>query len=527
MRRIALYSDIHANLEALDAVIADMDARGITERYCLGDLVGYGPHPAEAIARVRETGDTVIQGNYDRAICKHHVTPGTMFLTPQETLDGAESYAYAVAGVSQQDAAYLAGLLPEYRLDIDGARVVLCHGSPRGMSEVVDVDADTAVLAAYIDEADADVVCCGHVHVPFHRVVVTADRSLHWVNAGSVGRPRDGDPRAGWVELVLGGHEEVLAAASADTAARRIGVTDVWLATIHHRVAYDVEDVFHEMLAVGLPPTLAAGLRTGLEEHDWEQALATQAAAHATEAAARVDPAVLELSRQTCGHDEGACTCFIDDRVASYEALARLFRGDISEVAVALHRLRSSMRSCRVSRNVDEAAVAAAYADADRSIRSQEGRESVARERQRLYGEQTGFDPFANVLSPDESTYVSEDPETCLVVLSLTYREGAFTAPAIGGAEHGPGDIATELSYMGHCLRMAAAGDADAVVRARRFFVEHLATWCVLFAVVVSREATEPVMRYAGLALGKFLACEAATFRHAIPESCGLDRGNR
>ncbi|MHB1136281.1 MAG: metallophosphoesterase family protein [Coriobacteriia bacterium] len=522
MRRIALYSDIHANIVAFEAVIADMDARGIAERYCLGDLAGYGPRPAEVIARVRELGDRVVQGNYDRAICEHKVTPGTEFFTPQETLDGVESYAYAVASVPPEGAAFLCGLEPEILLEEGGACILLCHGSPLRVNDVVEADAEPAVLAAYIDETHADVVCCGHIHAPFHRVVVTADRFLHWVNAGSVGRPRDGDPRAAWVELVLGEHEEVLTAASADTACRRIGATDVWLSTVHHRVAYDVEVVFHDMLAVGLPPTLAAGLRTGLEEHDWEQALAEQAAAHAAEAVSRVDPAALELARQTCGHDAGLCCCAIDDRVASYEALARLFRGDVSEVAAAIHRLRASMRSCRVSRTVDEVAVVAAYAEADRLIRGQEGREGVVHERQRLYGGQKGFDPFTNVLSPDESTYVSEDPRQCLKLLSRTYRDGAFTAPAIGGGQHSPGDIATELSYMGHCLRMAAAGDAGAVVRARHFFVEHLSTWGVLFAVVVSREAAEPVMRYAGLALDKFLACEAGTFRHAIPESCGL-----
>ncbi|MBN2247807.1 MAG: metallophosphoesterase family protein [Coriobacteriia bacterium] len=524
MQRIALYSDIHANIVALEAVIADMDAQGMAERYCLGDLAGYGPRPAEVIARVRELGDRVVQGNYDKAICEHHATPGTEFLTPQETLDGAESYAYAVGSVSPADAAFLRGLEPEILLDVEGARILLCHGSPRQVHDVIEADAEPALLAASIDEARADVVCCGHTHSPFHRVVVTADRFLHWVNAGSVGRPRDGDPRATWVELVIGKHEDVLSAASVDTACRRVGTTSMWLATIQHRVAYDVEAVVHDMSAAGLPPTLAAGLRIGLEEHDWEQALAARAAAHAAEAATQVDPAALELARQTCAHGDGICTCVIDDRIVSYEALARLFRGDISEVAVAMRRLRTSMRSCRVSRTVDEATVVATYAAADRSIRTQEGREAVVRERQRLYGEQKGFDPFANVLSPDESTYVSEDPRTCLEVLSQTYREGAFTAPAIGGVKRGPGDIATELSYVGHCLRMAAVGDAGAVVRARRFFIEHLAAWGVLFAVVVSREATDPVVRYAGLALDKFLTCEAATFRHAIPKACELDR---
>lgn len=520
MRRIALYSDIHANSLALDAVLGDMDAQGVSERYCLGDLVGYGPRPSEVIARIRGLGDPVVQGNYDRAICEHLATPGTRYASPQETLDGAESYAYTVASVGPEDAALLCGLAPEIRLEIDGARVLLVHGSPRRVNEIVEVDAEPGVLAAYIDDADADVVCCGHVHAPFHRSIVTADRFLHWVNAGSVGRPRDGDHRAAWMELVFGDHEEVLALASADTACRRVGTTDVWLSTVTHRVAYDAEAVVHDMVAVGLPYTLAAGLRTGLEEHDWEQAMAAQAAEHAAEAAETVDAATVELAMQACGHDGGTCTCVIDDRTASYEALARLYRGDITEVAVALRQLRSSMRSCRVTRNVDEEAIREAFEAADAAIRTQAGRESLVREREKLYGGQREFDPFRNVLSPDEATYVSEDPVRSIRSLESLYCEGRFTTPAIGGVERGPGDIATELSYMAHCLRMAVAGDATAVVRARRFFVEHLATWAVLFAVVVSRESAEPVMRYAGLALDKFLTCEAATFRHAIPAAC-------
>lgn len=520
MRRIALYSDVHSNSLALDAVLEDMDAQGVAERYCLGDLVGYGPRPIEVIARMRELGHPVVQGNYDRAICEHHATPGTRFASPQETLDGAESYAYTVASVGPEDAALLCALSPEIRLDINGARVLLVHGSPRRVNEIVEVDAEPGVLAAHIDGADADVVCCGHVHAPFHRSIVTADRFLHWVNAGSVGRPRDGDPRAAWVELVFGDHEEVLALASADTACRRVGATDVWLSTVMHRVAYDTEAVVHDMVAAGLPYTLAAGLRTGLEEHDWEQAMAVQAAAHVADAAGTVDAASFEFAMQTCGHDGGACTCFIDDRTASYEALARLYRGDITEVAVALRQLRSSMRSCRVTRSVDEEAVREAFEAGDAAIRRQEGRQVLVRERERLYGGRQEFDPFRNVLSPDETTYVAESPRSALDALQSLYQEGRFTAPAIGGLEWGPGDIATELSYMAHCLRMAVAGDATAVVRARKFFVEHLATWAVLFAVVVSRESAEPVMRYAGLALDKFLTCEAATFRHAIPAAC-------
>ena len=405
-------------------------------------------------------------------------------------------------------------------LDADGVRILLCHGSPCRVTEIVDADTPPASLSAHIQEAGVDVVCCGHVHVPFHRSMLAGGSVLHWVNAGAVGRPRDGDPRAAWVELVLGGNEEVLAAAPMDIACRRAGRTDTWISTVTHRVLYDVEPVVHDMIGAGLPSTLAAGLRSGLEEHAWE-ALTAERAAHDADEAAPHDPARAEYLLQTCGHDEGTCTCAIDDRTAAYESLARLFRDDVPGVVVAIRRLRTAMRSCRVSRNVDEQALREAFVDADRAIRTGEGREAFLEERRRLFGGESRFDPFSNVLSPDESTYVSADPDTCLVVLGLTYREGRFTAPAIGGIERGMGDIATELSYMGHCLRMAAAGDPTAAVRARRFFIEHLSTWAVLFAVVVGIEAREPVMRYAGLALDKFLTCEAVIFRHSIPSHCG------
>lgn len=520
MRRIALYSDVHGNLAALEAVLEDIENQGVSERYCLGDLVGYGPRPVEVVERIRSLGDPVAQGNYDRAISEHHANPGSRYESAQETLDGAESYAYTVSSLSHEHVDFLGRLVASIVLDVDDVRILLCHGSPRRMLEIVEADTPPACLAAHIQEAEVDVVCCGHVHVPFHRSMPTENGVLHWVNAGAVGRPRDGDPRAAWVELVLGTHEEVVAAAPMDIACRRAGRSDRWISTITHRVPYDVEPVVHDMMAAGLPSTLAAALRTGLEEHAWE-ALMAERAAHDAAQTVPPDPARAEYLLQTCGHDEGSCTCAIDDRTASYESLARLFRDDVSGVVVAIRQLRTAMRSCRVSRNVDEQAIREAFGDADRAIRTAEGREAFLEERRRLYGGESGFDPFASVLSPDESTYVSADPDTCVVVLGLTYREGRFTAPAIGGIERGLGDIATELSYMGHCLRMAAAGDPGAAVRARRFFVEHLSTWAVLFAVVVGREAREPVMRYAGLALDKFLTCESATFRHAIPSHCG------
>ncbi|MRS12745.1 MAG: hypothetical protein EG823_06705 [Actinobacteria bacterium] len=520
MRRIALYSDVHANTVALEVVSAEMAFGGLEERYCLGDLVGLGPHPEEAVALVRAYGDRVIQGNYDRAIGSHLRSPGSDFSTAQEELDGAEAYAFTIAETSRAVADYLYVLPRELRIEENGARIILCHATPRLVSEIVPADTSSAQLTILVRDAHADVVCCGHTHVPIHRSIPTGGGPVHWVNVGSVGRPRDGDPRAAWVELVIGTQAEVVGAASIDVAARRIGESEMWLGVVIHRIAYDTDAVARDMVRRGLPATLAAGIRLGREEHD----VVADDAARRSAAAAEPEPDPGDRSqragdRLACGHlPEDECGCNMDERIAAYESLARILRGDIAEVSPALQRLRAAMRSCRVNRNVDESAIVDAFERAHIVLRTAAGRDALEAERERLYGLQSGFDPFAHVLSPDEVTYVSGDVREHTAALERAYQGAFFSIPRTSAGTYPPGHITIELGFMAHCLRASAAGDPRAIDRARVFFVEHLAEWAVLFSVVVAQQAREPVMRYAGLSLDKLLACEAALFRRAVPE---------
>lgn len=515
MRRIALYSDVHGNTVALDAVHEQMQQEGLTERYCLGDLVGLGPCPNEAVLAVRSYGDPVVQGNYDRAIGLHLNSPGSEFPTPQEALDGAESYAFTVSEISRETADYLHELPMGIRLEHEGARVVLCHGTPRLVNGAVGPADPPGEVIDVLREANVDAVCAGHTHVPFHRALPVPAGVLHWVNVGSVGRPRDGDPRAAWVELVLGSHAEVVSRAPVDLACRRVGGTDVWLGVLIHRVAYDVDAVVRDLALKELPHTLAAALKTGHEEHDTPAHDQLRAPSAVTEVGVTVpdEPAPLP-----CGHSRSGCTCMYDERTAAYDALARMYRGDIAEVAAAVRRLRVAMRGCRVNRHVDEAAILAAYEGADLAFRSSVGRKAFEAERERLYGLRESFDPFVNVLSPDEVTYLSGDVQEHLEAIEALYAEASFTVPEIASGVRSPGHISTELSFMAHCLRGASAGDGRALERARVFFTEHLAEWAVLFAVVVGQQAREPVMRYAGLALDKHLTCEGSMFRYSLPE---------
>ncbi len=342
------------------------------------------------------------------------------------------------------------------------------------------------------------------------------------MNVGSVGRSRDGDPRATWAELVLGTQEEVLGQAHADTAARRVGQSEVWLGVVFHRVPYDVDAVARDMIRHGLPATLAAGIKIGLEDHDAAEAAARRAE-QASDAQASSSGAPDAEDPLACGHTPSEhCACVLEDRIAAYESLARIYRGALAEVSPATRRLRSAIRSCRINRNVNEAAILEAFQNADIALRTADGRAAFEAERDRLYGLDSGFDPFVHVLSPEEGTYISGDIQGHLALIEAAYAEGVFTVPEVRNGLHPPDHISSELDFVAHCLRGAAAGDPRARDRAHDFFVKHLAEWAVLFAVVVGQQAHEPVMRFAGLALDKFLTCEGSIFRHAVPEHCYL-----
>jgi len=262
MHRFALYSDIHGNIEALDAVLADIAAAGVNERYCLGDLVGYGPDPSAVIARVRETGDAVIRGNYDDGVGRRAGDCGCYYVTPEAKTDGEASYRWTDAALDDAEHDYLATLPDEHRIVADGVRVLLAHGSPRKINEYLLPDRTDDFLARLAEDAEADVVCVGHVHMPYHRAVKLASgRIAHYISSGSVGKPKDGDPRAGWVEVLIGTPEEIEQAAPNDEAAECAGAASVAIRV--HRVAYDIDTVAMRLVSAGLPPRLAEALRNG------------------------------------------------------------------------------------------------------------------------------------------------------------------------------------------------------------------------------------------------------------------------
>jgi predicted phosphodiesterase len=245
--RIALFSDVHANLPALEAVLHDLaDRDDIGATYHLGDLVGYAPWPNEVVARLREAGIPGVAGNYDSTVATHYKHCGCRYEDPRQEALAHQSYEWTLGHTSDETKQFLGGL--PFRIDIRplgghlaGPTVRLVHGNQALNTVYVTADRSDDFLSTMGNTLGAragDLVCFGHTHKPWHRVV----GGVHFVNTGSVGRPKDGDPRAGYVLL---------------------RVTETTVDVEFVRVEYDVETAARAIIESDLPDEFAEYLRTG------------------------------------------------------------------------------------------------------------------------------------------------------------------------------------------------------------------------------------------------------------------------
>jgi putative phosphoesterase len=240
MDTILVFGDIHGNLPALEAVFTDIEKNATTEnRYCLGDLVGYGTFPNEVVQTIRERQIPTIMGNYDQGVSLSSDDCGCAYTTEAARKLGERSIAWTNAVVTQDNKAYLAGLAPEIRLMLGELRVLLVHGSPRKINEYLYEDRSDASFERIMDAANADVLVFGHTHLPYHKVLPSG---RHLVNAGSVGKPKDNNPDACYVLL-----------------SNEKGHLNVQFL----RVAYDVEKAAQAIESSEMPSEFAKMLREG------------------------------------------------------------------------------------------------------------------------------------------------------------------------------------------------------------------------------------------------------------------------
>jgi predicted phosphodiesterase len=245
--RYGLISDIHANLPALQAVYADIQRRSdVSAVYHLGDLVGYAPWPDEVVAMIAAAGTPGVAGNYDSTVATDYKHCGCRYEDPRQEELSHLSYNWTRTHVSPETKAYL-GRLP-FRIDLSpngghlaGPRVVLVHGTPTLNTLYWFEDRPDEFclkMAAHAGMKQGDVIVFGHTHLPWHREVA----GMHFVNAGSVGRPKDGDWRAGYVLL--------------DAGPEPVNVEFV-------RVEYDIDEAMRGIRKSDLPGDFAEYLRTG------------------------------------------------------------------------------------------------------------------------------------------------------------------------------------------------------------------------------------------------------------------------
>ncbi|MGE5673340.1 MAG: metallophosphoesterase family protein [Mycobacterium leprae] len=236
--RLAVFSDIHGNIQALSAVLADIAARGADVLWCGGDLVGYGANPGEVVDRIRSRGIPTAMGNYDDAIGYHRITCGCDYPDPAAHERGLQSVAWTKAHTTDEQKQYLRSLPYRLQREFGGRQVVLVHGSPARLNEYLTTQVTDEVLDGYLRGTGADVLICCHTHKPYCRNV----GSGLVVNAGSAGRPKHGKPVATYVLL--------------DLLPERVDVTVV-------EVAYDYEAAARAIEEAGLPAPFAQQLRDG------------------------------------------------------------------------------------------------------------------------------------------------------------------------------------------------------------------------------------------------------------------------
>ena len=201
--KIALFSDIHANLPALQAFFIDLDTRQPDAMYCLGDLVGYNIWPNEVINEIRKRGIPTIAGNYDQGIGLMSDDCGCAYKTDAEKDMGKISISYTNSMVKPDERKYLrtlpAHLRVEFKLNNDKLNLLMVHGSPRKINEYLFEDREEKSLMRIMHDADADIMCFGHTHKPYHRILPSEPGDhLHYrhaINIGSVGKPKDNNPK--------------------------------------------------------------------------------------------------------------------------------------------------------------------------------------------------------------------------------------------------------------------------------------------------------------------------------------------
>ncbi|MCG8402634.1 MAG: metallophosphatase family protein [Firmicutes bacterium] len=235
--KMAVFADVHGNKHALEAVLKDIQARNPDLVVCLGDLVGYNAFPGEVVRLIRDCGITTVLGNYDDAIANDRLVCGCDYKDEKAAELGVRSISWTAANTGAEEKEFMRSLPEKLMKEIGGYHVLFVHGSPRQLNQYLFEDVPAQEVLAMMEEAGADVLICGHTHLPYHRIL----GERHVINCGSAGKPKHGDPDAVYALVEIN---------------RGVKATFI-------KVSYDYEAAARAVKSAGLPEEFAVILRTG------------------------------------------------------------------------------------------------------------------------------------------------------------------------------------------------------------------------------------------------------------------------
>ncbi|SHJ70818.1 metallophosphoesterase family protein [Tepidibacter formicigenes] len=193
--KIAVISDIHSNIYALETVINDIKEKNLDLTVCVGDLVGYATFPNEVIDLIRKENILTVMGNYDDAVGNIRFICGCDYSDPKDAENAISSLQWSIENTSEENKEFLANLPKKMILTFEGRTITFVHGSPRKLNEYLKENSQEAkeVMECFTE----DILVCGHTHIPYYKMY--GEKML--VNSGSVGKPKTGNPNANYVIL--------------------------------------------------------------------------------------------------------------------------------------------------------------------------------------------------------------------------------------------------------------------------------------------------------------------------------------
>ncbi|MBS6508361.1 MAG: metallophosphoesterase family protein [Paraclostridium bifermentans] len=201
--KIAVISDIHSNIYALDSVLADIETKDVDMIVCTGDLVGYGTRPNEVIQTLKKNKIFTIMGNYDDAIGNLKIVCGCDYPDPKDAEKAGLSIHFTGQTTTNENKEYLRNLPKELIFTFDNKTIRFVHGSTRLINEYLKENSKEA--DEVMSELVENILVCGHTHIPYAKYY--GEKLL--INAGSVGKPKTGNPNANYVIIDIKNEDEI------------------------------------------------------------------------------------------------------------------------------------------------------------------------------------------------------------------------------------------------------------------------------------------------------------------------------